>query len=99
MLADISTGDGVKIHPYFILGVKSDNMSLRDWHEERSSALDLTRWKWAISLLVDEPKRLHTQLGTWIAKPYHGWIWLYSMREVYIYRKEPTQLTSFAKGR
>ena len=90
-LDDIATGDGTKIRPCFILGIKSDTKSLWDWHEERLSPLDISRWKWAMTLLVDETKKLHTPLGRWISKPHHNWIWFYSMEEDIIYRKETSQ--------
>ena len=42
-LEGIATGDGIKICPCFALGVKSDTKSMLDWHEERTSALDISR--------------------------------------------------------
>ena len=62
-LADIATGDGAKIRQCFIQGTKSDTTSLWEWHEERPSALDFTNWKWAMTLLIDETKKLHKQLS------------------------------------
>ena len=56
-LADSTTCDGNKIRQYFILGIKSDTKILWDWHEERPSSLDFSRWKWAMTLLVDEAKK------------------------------------------
>ena len=52
-----------------------------------------------MSLLVDETKKLHTPLGKWIALPHHDWIWFYSMKDEIIYRKGPTQWTSYVKGK
>ena len=98
-LADITTGDGNKIRPCFLLGSKSDTNSLWDWHEERPSLLDISRWKWAMTLLVDETKKLHTSLGKWIAKPHHDWIWYYAMKDDIIYRKGPAIWTSYIRGR
>ena len=51
-----------------------------------------------MSLLVDETNKLHTPLGKWIALPHHDWIWFYSMKDGIIYRKGPTQWTSYVKG-
>ena len=62
-LSDIATGDGTKIRASFSLGLKSDTRSKWDWHKERPSALDISRWKGAMSLLVDETKKLHTPLS------------------------------------
>ena len=62
-LADISSGDGIKIRPCFALGLKGDTRSKRDWHEERPSALDFSRWKGAMPLLGDETNKFHTLLG------------------------------------
>ena len=62
-LADIATRYGIKICPCFVLGIKSDTKSMQDWYEERSAALDISRWKWAMTLLVGETKKIHTQLG------------------------------------
>ena len=98
-LADITTGDGNKIRQCFQLGSKSDTKSLWDWHEERPSPLDFSRWKWAVTLLVDETKKLHTPLGKWIATPHHDWLWYYAMKDDKIYRKGPTSWTSFILGR
>ena len=97
-LADIATGDGTKIRQCFIQGTKSDTTSLWEWHEERPSALDFTNWKWAMTLLIDETKKLHKQLGKWIAKPHHDWIWFYSRQQDVIYKKGTTQWTVFVRG-
>ena len=87
-LADIATGDGTKIRQCFIQGTKCDTTSLWEWHEERPSALDFTNWKWAMTLLIDETKKLHKQLGKRIAKPHHDWIWFYFRQQDVIYKKE-----------
>ena len=52
-----------------------------------------------MTLLVDEKKKLHTPLGKWIALPHHDRIWFYSMKDKTIYRKGPTQWTSYVMGR
>ena len=62
-LADIATGDGTKMRPCFSLSLKSDTKSNLYWHEERPSALYISRWKGAISLIFDESKNLHELLG------------------------------------
>ena len=97
-LAEIATGEGTKILPCFASGIKIDTKSNWDWHEERPSVLDSSRWKVAMLLLVDETAKLHAPLGKRISLTHHDLIWLYSMNNENICRKGPTQWKSYVKG-
>ena len=87
-LADITTGNGTKLQHCFKLGEKTDNKSTWDWHEEQPSEHDISRWRWALSLLVDETQRLKTPLGAWTACPHHSWIWHYHLATDTIHKKQ-----------
>ena len=98
-LADIATGDGSRIRPCYKYGQRGDTISSWDWHEEQPSCHDFSRWKWALTLLVDQTQRLHTPLGKWLALPHHHWSWYYCMSTGGLYKKVNTSWTLYTRCR
>ena len=96
-LADIATGDGSKIRLCYKLGLRSDTTSSWDWHEERPSSHDFSRWKWAMTLLVDETQSLYPHLGKWVALPHHHWLWYYCMSTGGLYKKANDSWTLYTR--
>ena len=98
-LADIATGDGSRIRPCYKYGQRGDTISSWDWHEEQPSRHDVSRWKWALTLLVNQTQRLHTPLGKWLALPHHHWSWYYCMSTGGLYKKVNTSWTLYTQCR
>ena len=98
-LADIATGDGTMIRQCYKAGLRGDTYSTWDWHKERPSPHDFSRWKWALTFLLDETQRLHVPLGKWVALPHHDWIWYYCMATGILYRKTSQVWTSYLRCR
>ena len=61
-ITNITTGDDTRIRENYKNGTLGDTSSTWDWYIEQPSSQDFTRWKWAMTLLVDETQVLHCPL-------------------------------------
>ena len=84
-IADIATGDGLKIRKQYMLGLVEDTDSSWEWPLERPSSNDFKCWREAMNLLLDETKLLTTPVGCWIAKPHLTYHWYYCAENDTIY--------------
>ena len=98
-LADIATGDGMRICHKYLHGVKDDTDSIWEWPMEQPSQKDYGAWKSAMKLLLDERQFLHNPLGNWLAKPHLQWKWFYSPAEDTVYKAHNNTYTSFTRSR
>ena len=77
-LADIATGDGLRIQNKFLQGRNESKESIWDWPLEQSSPRDFNEWRSAVSLLINERSLLKYPVGRWLAQPHSKIDWLYS---------------------
>ena len=94
-IADIATGDGLRIRSNYARGRPGDTVSQWDWHEEHPSKEDFVHWKWAMTQLVDERQFLYNSLGKYIAQSHHRWRWYYEVQNDIIFDKDGSEWTSY----
>ena len=76
-LADIATGDGLRICEDYMQGVKSTTTSRYEWQKERPCNQDFKVWRKYIPSLLTSSHVLHKPLGRWTASPHKEWEWFY----------------------
>ena len=98
-VADIATGDGLKIRNQFLIGSAEINESTWEWPLEQPSNKDFKCWKMAMNLLLDERSLLRHPVGRWLAQPHTRWKWFYAADEDVVYKKDKNTYVSFHRGR
>ena len=98
-IADIATGDGMKIRSIYSVGTASNRQSIWEWPKEQPSCNDVKAWKRAMQLLLDERNMLKFPVGKWLAKPHIHWQWFYSYTEDIVFQLKDGVYISYSKGR
>ena len=98
-LADIATGDGMRICNKYMHSTNNDMDSYWDWPMEQPSTKDYAHWKTAMALLLDERQFLLTPLGKWLAKPHLHWKWLYSPVDDVVFKTHSNAYISYSRSR
>ena len=98
-IADIATGDGLRITKQYLLGLDIKHESSWEWPLEQPSAQDFAQWTKAMKLLLDERQNLKFPVGSWIAQPHIRWHWFYSNTEDVVYQSVGETYISFHRGR
>ena len=98
-LADIATGDGLRIQGQYLRGFIGNVQSSWEWPLEQPSPRDFKSWREAMHALLDERKFLRSPMGCWLAKSHLTWVWYYSMTEDIIYHLQNNEYVSYYKSR
>ena len=69
-IADIATGDGLRMQNKILQGRNENKESIWDWPLEQPSPKDFKEWRSAVSLLINEQSLLKYPVGRWLAQPH-----------------------------
>ena len=98
-MADIATGDGLRLQQNIHLGLQQQVASSWDWHEECPSPHDVSCWRRAMPFLSNAQHVLHNSLGNWLALPHKQWCYYLEMQSSIIFHRSGDAWTSFHRGR
>ena len=76
-LADIVTGDGLRICDDYMNGLKSTTVSSHEWQVEKPCSKDFKLWRMYLPSLLTPSHVLQKPLGRWITSPHKEWSWFY----------------------